>query len=92
MKTTKGTRVRVQSHLWWPSGGTGIVSDAPVGVNELISESDVEFSGTSRTLKGVNSIITTVWIEFDKPIYDSDDDGPYPAGEVEIQYIEPLND
>jgi hypothetical protein len=87
MKFENGDSVIIKPHIWWPDGGTGKVSIPPTFVAEAIEGED-EFDSTQRTMKGVSSIITSIWVEFDEPIQDFDGDGPYVSGEVQLEYLE----
>ena len=86
MKFKDGSKVRILPHYWWPDGGTGKVSIAPELVNEIIGNEEA-FGATQRTLKGIDRVTTTVWINFDIPIRDGDGDGPYQGGEIEMEYL-----
>ena len=89
MKFEDGTKVKIIPHIWWPDGGTGKVSLAPTYVNDVIGD-DEAFESKQRNMKVVDRIITSGWVKFDKPILDSDGDGPYVSGEVELEYLEHL--
>lgn len=89
MKYKNGDKVIINSHIWWPDGGTGVVSITPKIAVEM-TEGTEKVNSTQRTIKGQSSIITSTWVEFDKPIQDSDGDGPYTAGEVELKFLSHL--
>ncbi|MFC3151916.1 hypothetical protein ACFOEK_12820 [Litoribrevibacter euphylliae] len=89
MKFKDGDKVKVLPHIWWPDGGTGKVSLPPEYVAGAVEGTDA-FDSTQRTVKGVNSIVTSIWVEFDEPVQDLDGDGPYVSGEVQIEYLEHL--
>lgn len=86
MKFKNGDKVIIEPHIWWPDGGVGTVSLPPEFVSVAL-EREADFSGTQRTFVGSNSIITSVWVEFDEPIMDCSDDGPYVSGEVGLEYL-----
>ena len=64
-----------------------MVSLPPEFVTQAL-ESEVEFTGTQRTIAGQDRIITSVWVDFDEPAMDCSDDGPYIGGEVSMEYLE----
>lgn len=87
MKFNEGDRVKVKPHLWWPNGAVGVVSLPSESVREALA-GEVELTGTQRTIAGKDRIITSVWVEFEKPTMDCSDDGPYLGGEVSMEYLE----
>lgn len=89
VKYNNGDRVRVEPHFWWPEGATGTVSIQPEFVKEAIGK-ESSMGGTQRTIKGKDRIITSVWVDFDCPVNDCSDDGPYISGEVQFEYLSKL--
>ena len=86
MKFKNGDKVIIEPHFWWPNGGKGTVSLPPEFVSVAL-EGEAEFSGSQRTFAGHSSIITSIWVEFEEPIMDHSDDGPYLSGEIGIEYL-----
>ena len=87
MKFKDGDRIKVKPHLWWPNAGTGVISLPPEFVKEALN-GEVAFTSAQRTIACKERVITSVWINFDKPAMDSSGDGPYIGGEVSIEYLE----
>ncbi len=80
-----GDRVHVHGHWNWPDDCTGVVALPPTTVRSFAV--DEPWQGHLRTLRTLKGMITFVWIVFDVPQHDGDGDGPYPAGEVELEYV-----
>jgi len=74
-----GTRVTIAPHAFWPDGGVGTVRPFPDVAAELAGGAD----GCSRTFDGAKRPFTMVWVVFDSPLMDGDDDGPYREGEID---------
>jgi hypothetical protein len=85
MDWVDGTRVRIEPHPMWPEGGTGTVR--PVRV--VFEGDDGIIEGCTRVVKGRHGPVTFVWVVFDRPMKDGDDDGPYREGEIEAEHLSP---
>jgi hypothetical protein len=83
-----GDRVRVVGHWNWPDDFTGVVAE-PLPFAQSLDDGE-PWHGHLRTVKGRSRLITSVWIAFDEAQRDGDDDGPYRAGEVELEYVTKL--
>ena len=79
-----GTRVRISPHLFWPAGGTGTVRQFPSYCAEVTGSAD----GCIRRVRGANRMLTFIWVVFDTPMFDGDDDGPYQEGEIDADELE----
>ena len=93
MKFEDGIKVRVIPHGEYPDGGTGRVRLPPSllpNVLEKVLRVDDPFCSAHRTNKFNGRIVTWIWVEFDEPILDAEGDGPWTAGEVEMEYLEIL--
>lgn len=81
-----GDKIWVEGDWNFPNTCTGIISEPPEGVVDLVADSE-PWSGIYRLVEGRENLLKYYWIKFDKPQYDSDKDGPYSEGEVEDIYI-----
>lgn len=80
-----GDRVHVKGHWNWPRDCSGVVSHPPPFAQSLAGKHP--WRGHIRTVPGKAGIISSVWIVFDEPQRDGDDDGPYRGGEVELEFV-----
>ena len=89
MKLSEGDKVRIIPHVFWPDGGTGVVALPNAAVRSALADK-ADFDSTQRAVHGESVSATLVWVKFDQPIQDGEGDGPYPEGEVEIEYLEQI--
>lgn len=75
-KYAAGDRVAITGSHEWGSGGTGTVGAPPFAVTD---RTGAWGDGVTR----VEGSIVVYWVEFDVPILDCTEDGPYLAGTVE---------
>lgn len=80
-----GDRVYVKGHWNWPDC-TGTIAEPPDAVQSLVAD-EHPWRGHTRVVPGRTRLITFVWIVFDQPQRDSDGDGPYRIGEVEVEFV-----
>lgn len=88
MKLEKGDRVQVLAHWNWPQACTGRIAAPPEIPGDL--EGGGHWQGCRRVVRGCKGPIEFYWVSFDKPQRDGDGDGPYFGGEVETEYLRPL--
>jgi hypothetical protein len=88
MKLEKGDRVQVLAHWNWPQAFTGRIAAPPEIPGDL--EGGGHWQGCRRVVRGRKGPIEFYWVLFDKPQRDGDGDGPYFGGEVETEYLRPL--
>jgi hypothetical protein len=81
-----GDRVHIKGHWNWPSDCSGVIAAPPSQVADL-SEDSEPWRGHIRTVRGRTGMISFVWIVFDTAQLDGDGDGPYRAGEVELEFV-----
>lgn len=81
-----GEKVIIKGDWNFPSTCSGTISEPPDSAINLVADSE-PWSGIYRFVKGRKKVLKYYWVEFDKPQYDSDGDGPYYEGEVEDLYI-----
>ncbi len=91
MTLVKGDRVQVLGHWNWPNACTGRVAEAPGGIRAL-ADGNGAWQGCRRVVQGRRRSIEFQWIVFDQPQLDGDGDGPYLAGEVETEYLRPVEE
>jgi len=85
MNLRPGDRVHVKSHWNWPRNCSGVVAPPPPIAHGIAGEHP--WHGHIRTVPGRKGPISSVWIVFDEPQKDGDDDGPYRGGEVELEFV-----
>jgi hypothetical protein len=73
-------RVRISADCHWAQNATGMIAEHPVR----------GCKGLSRVVKAPRGPVVFYFVQFDSPQYDADGDGPYPASEIEEEYIIPL--
>lgn len=79
-----GTKVKITKYCGFNTGVTGTVN-CPPNISILADDYGGNYFRKVQTLKG-ESIF--VWIIFDEPQRDGDDDGPYGEAEIEVDYLE----
>ena len=85
MNLKPGDRVHVIGHSTWPKDCSGAVSDPPPSVQKLSDQHP--WRGHIRTVPGRTGMLSFVWVVFDEAQMDGDGDGPYGAGEVNLQFV-----
>lgn len=85
-----GDRVHIEGHWNWPLDCDGTVAVPPAIVCDL--DDKHPWRGHIRMVPGRKALIPFVWIVFDEPQRDGDDDGPYHAGEVELEFVTRIDD
>lgn len=80
---TDGTRVTINPHAFWPSGGIGTVRPFPTAARDIAGGA----RECSRTFSGAERTLTLVWVVFDAPLRDGEGDGPYLEGEIEDLHL-----
>ncbi len=84
-----GDRVRISLRYHWAKGTKGTIQVAPEFAQELVAD-QCPWHGCYRFVKGRKGFIKFYWVEFDEPQIDADGDGPYSAGEIEADMLEPI--
>lgn len=89
-----GDRVRVAESYSWAKGALGTVRDPPSYIRQLVErpEAGGAWQDHRRTITSLRGPITFYWIEFDTAQQDVDGDGPYQAGEIDVNYLQPVID
>ena len=70
----------------FPSEFTGTIKNPPGSVIVLTKDSE-PWERLIRKVKTKNGYAESIWVKFDEPQMDGDDDGPYIEGEIELEYI-----
>jgi len=86
-----GDRVRISPRYHWAKGAKGTIQAPPEFAQDLVADQD-PWEGHCRVVKGRKRFIKFYWVEFDEPQIDGDGDGPYSAGEIEVDMLEPINE
>ena len=79
-----GSRVRVALDYHWAKSALGTVREPPEHIRQFAEG----WQGDVRKVHAVKGILLFQWVEFDTPQKDSDGDGPYLAGEIELGYLD----
>ncbi|MES9838164.1 MAG: hypothetical protein AB2728_16415 [Candidatus Thiodiazotropha sp.] len=90
MKFKLGDRVFIEGHWNFPNGCTGTISKPPKSSIEHMPDQKLR-NGIKRTVKRKKGSIVFYWVKFDTPQTDTDGDGPYLEGEIEAEYIKPVD-
>ena len=91
MDYSVGDRVRISLQYHWAKGAKGTIQPPPEFVQDLVADCD-PWEGNCRVVKGRERLITFYWVEFDEPYRDADGDGPYAAGEIDAEALEPIDE
>ena len=88
-----GSRIVINGHWEWPDGTTGRVAEFPGFVRSLRGDEADQpdhawLYHTYETLKGP---LHVQWVEFDRATDDGSGDGPYLAGEVDVECLRLLD-
>jgi hypothetical protein len=83
-----GDRVRIIGHWEFPDGVVGTISPPEPAQQELATPG--EWQGHRRTTPGRKGPIEFYFVRFDRPTDDGSGDGPYVAGEIESECLEPI--
>ena len=86
-----GDRVRISLRYHWARGAKGTIQPPPEFVQDLEADRD-PWQGNRRVVRGRTRLITFYWVEFDEPQIDGNGDGPYPAGEIDAEALEPIDE
>ncbi|WP_141398514.1 MULTISPECIES: hypothetical protein [Microbulbifer] len=81
-----GDHINMSGNWNFPNSATGVVAKYPQYVTDACGEEGSK-DGFTRQVRGKNGPVTFVWIKFDEPQMDSDGDGPYREGEVELEFV-----
>jgi hypothetical protein len=84
----QGDLVQILAHWNWPEACTGRITAPPEIALRL--EGGWLWKGCRRVVRGRKGPIEFYWVSFDQPQRDGDGDGPYLVGEVETEYLRPL--
>ncbi|MCP3922013.1 MAG: hypothetical protein GY714_05435 [Desulfobacterales bacterium] len=76
----------VRGHWNFPNCCIGTIAEPPEFAVQLV-ENCGPWDGVRRFVQGRKGTIEFYWVEFETPQNDGDGDGPYAAGEVEVEYI-----
>jgi len=79
-----GTRVRIAANHHWAQSALGTVREPP---GQILARGG-GWQGNVREVQGVKGKLCFQWVEFDEPHRDSDGDGPYGAGEIQVEFLE----
>jgi hypothetical protein len=83
-KFSVGDRVSIHNSFEWGTGGSGIIQYPPSLVTERTGE---WVDGVARFEQGPHGFHLVFWVEFDRPLHDLTEDGPYLAGSVEEEAL-----
>jgi hypothetical protein len=83
-----GDRVRISLRYHWAKGASGTIEIPPEFAQDLVADQD-PWDGHCRFVRGRSGPIKFYWVEFDEPQMDADGDGPYSAGEIDADMLEP---
>jgi len=62
----------------------GTVREPPRHILQLSSG----WRGNVREVQGAKGTLYFQWVEFDEPHRDSEGDGPYEGGEIQVEFLE----
>jgi hypothetical protein len=79
-KFSDGYRVLITNSHDWGSGGTGTVRSPHKAV---INRTGDWIDGVARVERGIDGPTLVYWVDFDEPLDDRSEDGPYSSGSVE---------
>jgi hypothetical protein len=81
-----GDRIKVSNNYHWAKNATGEISEYPF---EFEEENWIEnFYRDVETLKGK---IRFYWVKFDRSQFNADREGLFWGGEIESEYLEPID-
>ena len=79
-----GARVRVAPTYHWAKSALATVREPP---DSIVKFAD-GWRGTVRQVPALKGLLLFQWVEFDVPQQDSDGDGPYLSGEIDLEYLD----
>ena len=79
-----GARVRVAPTYHWAQSALATVREPP----DFIVKFADGWRGSVREVPSLQGLLLFQWVEFDLPQHDSDGDGPYASGEIDVEYLE----
>ena len=91
MDYSVGDRVRISPQYHWAKGATGTIEAPPEFAQDLVADCD-PWQGHWRIVKGRERLMRFYWVELDEPQMDADGDGPYSAGEIDADALEPISE
>lgn len=78
-----GDRVLVSPEYHWAQSATGVISAPPPEIAELAGN----WRHHVRYVPMRKGIAAFYWVVFDQPQRDADGDGPYNAGEIQVDAL-----